>query len=164
MKESFITAYEAVNALVPGVTTLLYAIWLCGMEVDLEGIGDGFAFCCIAYTVGLFISRCGSIAVEPLFKITKLLRFSDKYYDAERKDNKLQVLLREMNCYRTLFTEGIIIVVGSCLACAFEYSNWRRFAEVSPIIAIMGVVFGIAYIKQSKAILRRIEKGGKHGA
>lgn len=150
--------YEVANSLIPGVTALVYAGWLFGFEPSCVSLSNGLIFACMAYVVGQFLSRCGSLVIEPLARKLRMVEFSKEYYSEEKKDKKLPILLRKANEYRTLVAEGLALLFATIVAFLLAIIRMKRFLCLLALLFVGIMVFFAAYTKQMKAISNRIKK------
>lgn len=79
----------------------------------------------IAYEIGLILNRLGSVILEPLLKITKLVPFDDRYHIFQEKAQKFPImntLSREYALSRTGLGEFAILAILSCIRGKYELS------------------------------------------
>jgi hypothetical protein len=149
-----ISAYNVFNFMLPG------AIFAGSYELMTKQSifsGNIFLDVVIVYFAGMVISRIGSLIVEPLFKLTHILKFAkyEDYVTAEKKDPKLITLLQENNVYRNMTTVFIVLLLVKILIPLYRnyqflhvYLDWA-----CPILLIM--LFTISYSKQTSYIRKR---------
>ena len=105
-----IEIYHFINYLLPG--TIFVAIFnkICGNEF----IDSNVVLAIIEYYfIGLILSRIGSVILQRIFKKAKLIKYAEynKYIKASEEDNKLEILQREANQYRTYIATFIILLI-----------------------------------------------------
>ena len=97
MKELFdkLSSYNIFNYLFPGVLFAVLANNLTSYKVLMDNILIG-AF--VYYFIGLVVSRVGSLILEPLLKLVRILHFASykDFVRASKIDGKIE-LLSEIN-------------------------------------------------------------------
>ena len=147
-----IEIYHFINYLLPG--TIFVAIFnkICINEfIDSNVVIAVIEY----YFIGLILSRIGSIILQPIFKKTKLIKYADynKYIQASEEDNKLEILQREANQYRTYIATFIILLIIQSYTCIVN----RNFSIILILFVFFFVLFILAYKKQIKFIVNRVE-------
>jgi len=155
-----ITRYNLFNYLVPGGVFLVFVTEIIEYKLKSE---DTILVLFFAYFVGLVISRLGSVFVEPIFKKIKFIKFEKyKFYlKAVKKNPKLEILSEENNTYRTYTALFLLILIIQLVLFLFKkYSiSIENFKIYIPIM--LGILFALAYRKQTKYIVRNINKNFK---
>lgn len=158
-----ISSYNLFNFLFPGV--LYTAICESLFEISFR-TGEIFVDLFVYYAIGLVISRIGSILVEPAAKAIGLVNYSDykSYIEAERRDEKIMLLLESANTYRTLFTLVVCVVVSQVLLSALGVLSISE--RVAPLILALGLgfLFAFSWRKQVDYVRRRVEKAVEQSA
>ena len=147
-----IEIYHFINYLLPG--TIFVAIFnkICGNEfIDSNVVIAVIEY----YFIGLILSRIGSVILQPIFKKAKLIKYADynKYIKASEEDNKLEILQREANQYRTYIATFIILVIIQSYTCIVN----KNFSIILILFVGLVALFTLAYKKQIKFIVDRIE-------
>ena len=104
---SKISSYNLLNHLLPGA---LFGYWI-ESRYSLNSSTDIITKIFIYYFLGIIIGRIGSLAIFPILKCLKIIKFEDygAYIEASKADKTIQVLSETNNQYRTLISLLIII-------------------------------------------------------
>ena len=107
------------------------------------------------YFIGLILSRIGSVLLQPIFKKTKIIKYADynKYIKASKEDDKLEILQREANQYRTYIATFIILAIVQSYICIEN----KNFTIILVLFVGLAILFTLAYKKQIKFIVDRVE-------
>ena len=110
------------------------------------------------YFVGIIISRVGSIVIEPIFKNSKIIKFSDytSYVVASKKDDRIVLFSEINNAYRSLISLIVCLfaIAGfSWISNIIKLPNSLEFAFLGILLL---VVLVLSYRKQSEYIKKRI--------
>lgn len=107
------------------------------------------------YFIGLILSRIGSVLLQPIFKKTKIIKYADynKYIKASKEDDKLEILQREANQYRTYIVTFIILAIVQSYICIVN----KNFTILLVLFVGLAILFTLAYKKQIKFIVDRVE-------
>ena len=137
----------------------LYLIDLLGIyRLNTDNILQDFFF---GYFVGMTLSRIGSVVVEPIFKIMKIVLYApySDYLKAISEDNKIPALLEDNNMYRT-FTATLIMIllleVGHLLPKVNSFLHTSCAGIV--LIVLLLILYVFAYRKQTSYIRKRVNK------
>lgn len=147
-----IEIYHFINYLLPG--TIFVAIFnkICGNEF----IASNVIIAVIEYYfVGLILSRIGSVILQPIFKKVKLIKYADynKYIDTSKSDNKLEILQREANQYRTYIATFVVLTAVQAYICFIN----KNFSVLLIVFVSLVILFILSYKKQIKFIVDRVE-------
>jgi hypothetical protein len=151
-----ISSYNIFNNLVPGAVLAFLLATFEIYTIDTKSIVTDLI---VFYFMGLVISRVGSLVVEPLFKLTGLIKYADykDYLTASAKDARIFILIEENNQYRTLVAliVTVILVYFAKLAvtCFMLSASWV-YAGLT--VALL-VLFTFSYRKQTDYIRKRVE-------
>ena len=154
-----ISAYEFFNVLFPGVLLWFYVANLFDIKITFTDniISQSLFILCATYLVGLIVSRIGSLVLEPIAKKMKIIKWHKDYYLAEMKDEKIKILLRDMNMYRSVMSLSLIVLVLTLykhfLCGSIECSE--LLTRVISIVFIFAL-FTMSYRKQSILIIKRV--------
>lgn len=113
----------------------------------------------IYYFIGLVVSRVGSLAIEPLFKKLRIVKYVPykEYLQAVKRDPKIDVLSQENNIYRTLVS--MFLVYAFIYVFCWLWPELLESEKLPLVIAGVGVVlFSLAYRKQTKYITSRVNR------
>ncbi len=151
-----LSSYNIFNYLFPGVVFSILATKFTDLNMSFDNLFLGaFAY----YFTGLVISRFGSVFIEPLLKLLRVVQFAD-YKDfilVSKSDNKLEILSEANNMYRTL------ISMFSLLFLTFGFQNlaseWEFLRNNQDIIflTLLFFLFLLSYRKQTNYITKRIK-------
>ena len=96
-------SYSILNNLLPGAVFAYLFEYIFEVDIVRDGIVENLF---IYYFIGMIVSRIGSLAVEPLCKKIKWVKYADysSYIKASRKDDKIDVLSEVNNSFRTIFS------------------------------------------------------------
>lgn len=154
-----ISAYEFFNVLFPGVLLWFYTINLFDVKIVPTDniVSQSLSLLCTTYLVGLVVSKIGSLVLEPIAKKMKIVKWHKDYYLAEKEDEKIKILLRDMNMYRSIMSLSFIaLILTLCkyFLCGGIECN-ELLVRMTSIVFIF-VLFIVSYRKQSILITNRI--------
>jgi hypothetical protein len=153
---SKLSSYNIFTTLIPGT---FIAFVLKKLDVYAFTSDSAFADLVIFYFLGLVASRIGSLALDPLFIRCGIITRDDysRYISASQKDQKIDTLLETSNLYRSLCAALLIVLITYCIKLAAEmFQLTTRSIEIGAVTLLL-FLFVLAYRKQSKYILERIE-------
>ena len=109
-----ISEYEIVNNIIPGAVYIYVLNHICTLQFKEEGVIQTII---MSYFIGVVIGRIGSLFIEPVMKKMKFIYHADyyKYINAEKTDEKIQVLLRVTNMYRTFIALMFLILISKLI-------------------------------------------------
>lgn len=150
-----LSSYNIFNYLFPGILFVLITDRITPYSFIQENIIHGLF---LYYFIGLVISRIGSLFLEPILKLTSIIRFV-AYKDfilASKSDTKIDLLSEVNNMYRTISALFLVILVLK-LYSKIE-SIWPALKNASFLVLTSGLllVFLLSYRKQTKYITKRI--------
>lgn len=143
-----LASYHLFNYVLPGFLVLLCYFYLSDLSNSSYNLVVLFV---LAYFCCLFISRVGSLILEPTLKKTGFIRFAkiEEYINATKKDAKIETLMETANMYRSLIVVSLFAVVLA------------SFLKVDYVLIIAGgvsfIVFLFSYRKQIGYIVARVE-------
>ncbi len=147
-----IEIYHFINYILPG--TIFVAIF---NKICINEFIDSNVVIAVVeyYFIGLILSRIGSIILQPIFQKIKLIKYADynKYIQASEEDNKLEILQREANQYRTYVATFIILFIIQSYTCIVN----KKFSIILIFFVGLIALFILAYKKQIKFIVNRVE-------
>ena len=148
-----IETYNIINYLLPGI--IFAIIFKALTEIDISNINAGIAIV-EYYFIGLVLSRIGSIIINPILKKCKII-YEEKYedfIDNESKDEKIAILVREGNQYRTFIATFAVLALIELNN--IMHKNYDKWMTVIAFIALM-ILFILSYRKQLIFITKRIK-------
>ncbi len=151
-----LTSYHLFNYLLPGV---LFSIALERLTVYSLSHENLFIAAFVYYFVGLIVSRFASLAIEPLLRWLRFLKFAkyDDFVIAAKADPKIEVLLETSNMYRSFVSATVLVAIAK----GYELFSYRvPFLEDYKwwiLIVTLFVTFLISYRKQNSYIRRRVD-------
>ncbi|MBY3447449.1 hypothetical protein GFL54_24890 [Rhizobium laguerreae] len=150
-----ISSYDLFNNLIPGAVFLFFLSAAGIYDLNVQSIVGHLV---IYYFVGLVISRVGSILIEPLLKLSGMVKYDryEDFIDASSKDSKILTLLESSNLYRTILALMLVCVI------ALSWGKVTSYLPFSPrvwgIILCVSVagLFLLSYRKQNAFIRKRV--------
>lgn len=152
--------YHIFNNLVPGYLFLIISSYILKQNLIIENLIYSFFE---AYFIGIIISRISSLVVEKIIvKIWKLKKEPyEKYIDANKNDNKIEILNQDCNMYRSLCTLMLIELVLK-IVFMFKIQNLIDNDILILILFVMlTILFAFSFVKQNKYISLRVRKRSK---
>lgn len=155
-----ISNYQIFNNLVPGYLFLI----ISSKIVEKNLIVDNFIYLLFeAYFIGIVISRLSSLIIEKI--IVKIWRLKKEpyfnYIEANKQDNKLEVLTQDCNMYRSLCTLMLIELILKIMIML----KIENFIDKDIIILIcfvaLAILFAFSFVKQNKFISLRVKEISK---
>lgn len=155
-----LSSYNIFNYLFPGILFSVFASKLTSYDLFFENIFIG-AF--VYYFIGLVVSRIGSLILEPLLKIVKILHFTSyaDFIKASKKDPKIELFSEINNMYRTLsavFISLILLYFFELLKNKYPFISDN---SILILVIILITLFLFSYHKQSAYIKARVEQALK---
>lgn len=119
----------------------------------------------VYYFVGLVISRVGSVVIEPILKLTRVVKYGaySEFIKAAEKDPKIQILLEAANLFRTVLALVLICAVAynwNAIRAAAGLSDWTW---VMICLALLALLFLVSFRKQSRFISNRVRHHSRNG-
>lgn len=152
-----LTSYNLFNYLLPGAVFAYFAESSFAIKLVPD---DLITAAFVYYFLGVIISRFGSLVLEPLLKILRVVNFEPypAFLAASEKDAKIEVLVEAANMYRTFISAMLLLFLLAAYlkveALCPSLSEWR-----SPIGGLsFALVFLFAYRKQTAYIASRVRK------
>ena len=144
--------YNIINFLIPGVIFVNILSFLIEKELHNDNIGIALVE---YYFSGLVLSRIGSIIIKPALSKIKVVKFDnyEKYIKKEDKDEKLKLLQKEANQYRTYISVFTVLSFVEIYNCVFiNYLKWKYII----LFVAISVLFVMSYKKQINFIIERL--------
>jgi hypothetical protein len=155
-----LSSYNIFNYLLPGIIFVILTEALTSFSFVQKDIVLGMF---LYYFIGLVISRIGSLVIEPLFRLTKFVRFAaySEFVDASKNDDKINVLSEANNTYRTL--SSLFFLLISIKGYELIEAKFDPMAKWSTEILVVGLffLFCFSYRKQTEYITKRVESATK---
>lgn len=150
-----ISSYNLFNYFFPGVVFTVLLNELTVYNIILDNLLITFF---MYYFIGLVISRVGSVAIAPLLKKMKFIRFADynDFVDASKKDEKIDLLSEVNNMYRTLLALIIVLFIVYGFSKLKELWQFLSIIELHLLATILLVFFLFAYRKQTSFVRKRV--------
>lgn len=152
-----LSSYNIFNYLFPGIVFVV----LCESFTSFSFIqSDIILGVFIYYFIGLIISRIGSLIIEPFYKWTKFIKFSDysDFVSSSKQDDKIELLSEVNNMYRTLSSMVFVILFLKFYDKISSYLSFLTVYKSEIVILLLFVMFSFSYRKQTNYITSRIEK------
>lgn len=155
-----ISSYHIFNYLVPGYLFLI----ISGQIMEKNLIIDSLIYSFFeAYFIGIIISRISSLVIEKIIvKIWKLKKEPyDKYIEANKKDDKLEILNQDCNMYRSLCTL-MLIELALKIMVMFEISSLiNKDILILVMFTLLTILFAFSFVKQNRFISSRVKRISK---
>ncbi len=151
-----LSSYQLFNFFYPGAI-FIFLLRYSGIDV-INVLSTGF-FLLASHFVGLTLSRIGSLVIEDSMILFKFLCKFDykKYAKAEKEDSKIQLLLEIANTYRTLSATFLMLTIFVLAIHFIPINTETSHCCLALIYFILFILFAVAFRKQYKYILERIE-------
>lgn len=152
-----VSSYQIFTFLFPGAVFLALLSHVYSKPVPETNIWEKLFLC---YTVGMIISRIGTLLLEELLfclgkRFLKRIDYK-KIILAERKDTKVNMLLQVSNTYRTIAAVFLTLLI---VAAINRYSSLDLQFSCGLIwfSVIMVILFSLSFIKQYNYVKKRVE-------
>lgn len=155
-----LSSYHIFNYIIPGGLFLI----LCNNYLNIKIEQDKFIyFFFMSYFIGIIISRVSSLVTEKIiyfvFKIKK--ESHEDYIKASKKDEKIEMLMQDMNMYRSICTMLIILLIIKVVKIFGLYQLIRKDFLIVLLFILLIIIFVCAYIKQTKYVISRVKTANK---
>lgn len=157
MKEFFdkLSSYNVFNYLLPGIVFSVLGDALTNFHFVQKDIIIGAFY---YYFIGLIISRIGSLAIEPILKHTRFIKFSSysDFIEASKKDEMIKTLSEVNNMYRTfcsVFSTLVIFKIYEIMMNTFPIL--RQWSAEIVVVSLL-LLFLFSYRKQTQYITKRV--------
>ena len=113
----------------------------------------------IYYFIGLFISRIGSLVIEPMLKKMRFIKYANyaDFAKAVKTDSKIDTLSEMNNYLRSLFTCVLLLPVMKIAQVLSSHWLWFATNWKWIVIIILFVLLLFSYGKQSKYVRNRVD-------
>lgn len=122
----------------------------------------------IYYFIGLFVSRIGSLILEPAVQKINFINYApyNDYVTAKAMDKDIETLLEVTNTYRTLAALFLFLALICVFYMIFNFLNYylkniNQFmfiASETVLSIIFFICFLVSYKKQVECVKKRITK------
>lgn len=155
-----ISSYNIFNNLVPGV---VFSHLISAFGIYTADTGSILTDLFVFYFIGVVISRIGSIFIEPILKMARIVRYSEynSYLLACEKDHKIPILVEENNQYRTYISMLFMVIAAAGIKRAMDHYGISAGLIKLVVAGILLFMFVLAYRKQTSFIRRRVERHTK---
>lgn len=155
-----LSSYHIFNYISPGGVFLI----LCNDYLNIKIEQDKFIyFFFMSYFIGIIISRVSSLVTEKIiyfaFKIKK--ESHENYIKASKKDEKIEILMQDMNMYRSMCTMLIILLIIKVVKIFGLYQLIHKDFLIVLLFVLLIIIFICAYIKQTKYVISRVKTANK---
>lgn len=149
-----ISSYNIFNNLFPGALYVYFLERSSGLVISSEDVIKNVM---LYYFVGLLLSRIGSLFIEPMIKLVRIVKFVpyNEYISACAKDAKIETLQEVANMYRTMFAMFILLWASIFLV---GILNGVDYKVTKYIYLALAFIFIISYRKQVGFIVKRCNK------
>jgi hypothetical protein len=151
-----ISSYNIFNYLFPGILFVYIAKEFIGYNLIQNNNLKGFF---LYYFIGMIVSRCGSLFIEPFLKKIRFVKFESykNYVEASKKDNKIELLSEVNNTYRTLLAMLFALCALKIYLHIKLVYKFSHFLSITIISVSVIILFLLSYRKQTKYITQRIQ-------
>lgn len=156
-------SYQILTNLLPGAFFGLTLKFFLGLTLPTQNIGEDIV---VYYFMGLIINRIGSLAVEPILKRLRFIKYAPypDFAKASKADSKIDTLSEMNNYTRSLLTCIMLLPVIRILQSLSLKWTWFSLNWEWGAIALFVVLFLLAYRKQTDYVRKRVEAVNSHKA
>ncbi|MFG6394709.1 MAG: hypothetical protein K1W24_11120 [Lachnospiraceae bacterium] len=153
-------SYSILNNLLPGAVFAYLFEYIFEVDIVRDGIVENLF---IYYFIGMIVSRIGSLAVEPLCKKIKWVKYADysSYIKASRKDDKIDVLSEVNNSFRTIFSLCLILITTKIYMLIVAWLEIPQKYNKLIVLTVITLIFAVSYRKQTKYVVDRVNKANE---
>jgi len=147
-----ITSYNILNYLLPGVLFAFFVTELTPYSLVQEDWIQGVFF---YYFLGMVVSHIGSVLLAPIMRVTRLAPQEpyEDYLTAVKKDEVIPILAQERGTIRSFLTAALLIIAIKAYS---EEPFLSGTSEIYAVFAILGLIFLLAYRRQTSFISKRV--------
>ena len=155
-----LSQYNILTNILPG--TILCIVFTFCIGYNMLVTDNWYLQCVIFYFAGIVNNRFGSLALEPLLKKLKILKFTSykDYIVAESKDAKITILSTENNVFRSYASLCVIAIFASIFKILEDKIEWIKNCEseykMMTLLVLLLIVFILSYRKQTSYVNKRI--------
>ena len=149
-------SYQLLTNLLPGAFFGLAIKYFLNMNLPTENVGEDIV---IYYFIGLFISRIGSLVIEPVLKKMRFIKYANyaDFVKAVKTDSKIDTLSEMNNYLRSLLTCVLLLPVMKIAQVLSSHWLWFAINWKWIVIVILFVLLLFSYGKQSKYVRNRVD-------
>jgi len=153
---SKISSYNIFNYLFPGA---LFGVLAERLQVLDFGTRDLITRLVLYYFIGLCISRVGSVAVEPMLKRVKFVRYASyaNYLKACDKDAEMSIMVEVSNTYRTLTAAFLTLPLSLIVNAGADRLHLSTIGRHIILLVALFILFAFSYRKQAAFVKQRVE-------
>lgn len=152
--------YNILNYFLPGSLLCIVLKYLVGYNLL---VGNEMENILICYFTGLFISRVGSLFVEPVLKNIGLLRFADykDFIAAEANDRKVTALSETNNAFRSYVAVFLVALIARVIKMTgVDFANMKVDMPLV-VISVLLLLAIFSYKKQTDYVRNRVNRNVK---
>lgn len=149
--------YDIITSLIPGIVFCQFTDWFYGTVLVTD---DTASLLISGYIFGQLISRVGSLIVEPVCKITKIIVMApyNEWLEAKRLDNEISSITEKSTVFRSWVSLALIQIIMPYIVnlndSVIMFGYWNFF-----ILQLVALVFLLlAYRKQVAYARKRVCK------
>lgn len=157
-----LSQYNILTNILPG-TILCIVLTFC-IGYNLLVTDNWYLQCVMFYFAGIVNNRFGSLAVEPLLKRLKILKFTSykDYIKAESKDAKITILSTENNIFRSYISLCVLAILSLIFKILENNIEWIKNCnseyKMMTLLVLLLVIFVFSYRKQTSYVNKRINE------
>ena len=151
-----LTTYNIFNYLLPGTIFVYILKVFTGFDIaQTDTLIGGFLY----YFVGMIISRCGSVFIEPFLRWTKFVKFEEykNYIKASKIDTKIELLSEVNNSYRTIISMLTLLLIAKGYKSLIDKFQVIDEISMAIIVVLLFTLFIFSYRKQTNYITKRVK-------
>ncbi len=151
-----LTTYNIFNYLLPGTIFVYILKAFTGFDItQTDTLIGGFLY----YFVGMIISRCGSVFIEPFLRWTKFVKFEEykDYIKASKIDTKIELLSEVNNSYRTIISMLTLLLIAKGYKSLIDKFQVNNEISMAIIVVLLFTLFIFSYRKQTNYITKRVK-------
>jgi len=152
-----LSRYNFLTNILPG--TVLCIILKYWIGYDFISDKNWYMLGVIFYFVGMVNNRFGSLVVEKLLQSTRFVKFAPykDFIAAEKVDSKITTLSMENNVFRSYLSVAILSLLALLYKSIEAHCSWVENHGVVIVLALLVLLFGFSYRKQTKYVKERVE-------
>ncbi|MBP6660593.1 MAG: hypothetical protein KA174_07905 [Chitinophagales bacterium] len=151
-----LTTYNIFNYLLPCTIFVYILKEFTGFDItQTDTLIGGFLY----YFVGMIISRCGSVFIEPFLRWTKFVKFEEykDYIKASKIDAKIELLSEVNNSYRTIISMLTLLLIAKGYKSLIDKFQINGEISMLIIVVLLFTLFIFSYRKQTNYITKRVK-------
>jgi hypothetical protein len=150
-----LSSYNLFNNLLPGAVFCGAGSHFGLFEMPNEDIVTSVF---IYYFVGLLIGRFGSLILEPILTLTKVIQYAkyEHYLAASKVDPKLEVMVETANTYRTMAALSVCLAAAFLVREALSRNLLSKPTIYASLLVSVTTLLIVSTRKQSSFIKKRV--------